>query len=143
VGAAASDQLDNQIIAETQAMVTSHGLPRGLGHIYVMFLPKHVESCFYPGATNTANNECTINHLPSAAHCAYHSAVTYNAIVYANMPFPIYSSPVGFTCCSDGRFPVIETPDRGTRCSPSYPHGFVSCPLGLLCNHWSAFGGRR
>ena len=38
-----------------------------------MFLPKHVESCFYPGSTTTASNSCTINHQPSAAYCAYHS----------------------------------------------------------------------
>jgi len=39
------------------------------------------------------------------------------------MPFPIYSSPVGFTCGSDARFPQIETPngdpDADTEVSPT------------------------
>ncbi len=42
---------DAQIIAETDSIVTARGLPRDYGHIYVMFLPKHVESCFFPGST--------------------------------------------------------------------------------------------
>jgi hypothetical protein len=114
---------DNQIIAETQALVTSHGLPRNLGHIYVMFLPKHVESCFFPGATNTSANQCTINNQPSAAFCAYHSNVSANGLIYANMPYPIYSSATGSTCGSDARFPVIEVPngnkDADTEVSPT------------------------
>jgi hypothetical protein len=46
-----------------------------------------------------------------------------NGNVYANMPFPIYQSPVGFTCGSDARFPAIETPngnaDADTEISPT------------------------
>jgi hypothetical protein len=64
---------DNQVTAEMDNVVTARGLPRDLGHIYVMFLPKHVESCFFAGSTTTASNFCTINHQPSAAYCAYHS----------------------------------------------------------------------
>jgi hypothetical protein len=92
---------DNQIIAETQKLVRSHELPKGLAHIYVMFLPKHVESCFFPGSTTTSANFCTINHQPSAAYCAYHSFApgsSGSGTVYANMPFPIYKSQTGFGC---------------------------------------------
>jgi hypothetical protein len=113
---------DNQVIAETNSIVSARNLPVDLGHIYVLYLPKHVESCFFAGSTATRNNFCTINYQLSAAYCAYHSMAP-NGNVYANMPFPIYQSPVGFTCGSDARFPAIETPngnpDADTEISPT------------------------
>lgn len=113
---------DAQVTAEIDRIINAKGLPRDLGHIYVMYLPKHVESCFFAGSTTTAANACTINYQPSAAYCAYHSQAA-SGTVYANMPYPIYQSPVGFTCGSDARFPVIETPngnaDADTEISPT------------------------
>ncbi|HYK27292.1 MAG TPA: hypothetical protein VEV61_04935 [Streptosporangiaceae bacterium] len=116
---------DAQVQAQTNSVVAAQKLPVNLSHIYVMFLPKHVESCFNPGTTTNAKNACTINHQPSAAFCAYHSQAG-NGTEYANMPFPIYLSPVGFTCGSNARiaFPgVIETPnnnpDADTEISPT------------------------
>ncbi len=113
---------DDQVIAETDRVVTARGLPRDLGHIYVLFLPKHVESCFFAGSTVSGGNFCTINHHKSAAYCAYHSQAPSSA-VYANMPFPIYQSNAGFTCSSDARFPTVQTPngdaDADTEVSPT------------------------
>ena len=113
---------DDQIISETNSEVASHGLPVDYAHIYVMFLPKHVESCFYPGSTTTSANACTINHQPSAAYCAYHSQAP-SGTIYANMPFPVYHSDTHYTCGSDSRFPTIETPngnaDADTEISPT------------------------
>src|SRR5215472_11415090 len=105
---------DAQVQAQTNSVVAAQKLPVNLSHIYVMFLPKHVEACISPGTTTNAKNACTINHQPSAAFCAYHSQAG-NGTEYANMPFPIYLSPVGFTCGSNARiaFPgVIETPNN-------------------------------
>ena len=83
--------IDNaQVIAETNGVVSSQSLPSDLGHLYVLFLPKHVESCFNPGATNTSANFCSLNHQLSAAYCAYHSQAP-TGTVYANMPFPAYT----------------------------------------------------
>jgi hypothetical protein len=101
---------DHQIIVETNSIVSALGLPVDRAHIYVMFLPKHVESCFFAGSTTTADNACTINHQPSAAYCAYHSKAGTGTI-YANMPFPIFASDAGFTCGSDARFPGIQSPN--------------------------------
>src|SRR5215470_17995969 len=105
---------DAQVQAQTNSVVAAQHLPVNLSHIYVMFLPKHVEACFNPGPTTNAKNGCTINYQPSTAFCAYHSQAP-NGLEYANMPFPIYLSPVGFTCGSNARiaFPgVIETPNN-------------------------------
>jgi hypothetical protein len=100
---------DAQVNAEASTVVTAHSLPKDLGHLYVVFLPQHVESCFKPGATNTSANQCTINHDPSAAYCAYHSNV--GNLVYANMPFPVYSSSTGFTCAGEGLGGGIQAPN--------------------------------
>ncbi len=102
---------DAQVQAETNSVVAAQGLPSNFSHIYVLYLPKHVESCFFAGTTTNAKNACTINFQPSAAFCAYHSFAP-NGTVYANMPFPIYLSATGFTCGTDVNFPgVIETPN--------------------------------
>jgi hypothetical protein len=102
---------DQQVIAETNRVIHAHHLAINLSHIYVLFLPKHVESCIFSGTTTTNANFCTINHQPSATYCAYHSMAPNHA-VYANMPFPIYHSPVGFTCGSDAKFPTVESPNH-------------------------------
>jgi hypothetical protein len=113
---------DDQVIAETERVVTAQRLPRDLGHIYVMFLPQHVESCFFAGGTTSGANFCTINHHKSATYCAYHSQ-TPSGAVYANMPFPVYHSGAGFTCSSDAVYPTVQTPngnaDADTEVSPT------------------------
>jgi hypothetical protein len=115
---------DAQLQAEIENVIAAGGLPHNLTHIYVIYLPKHVESCFLPGQTIDPSNGqfCTINHQPTAAYCAYHSADPASA-VYANLAYPIYASPVGFTCGSDARFPVVQSPngnpDADTEISPT------------------------
>jgi len=116
---------DAQVQAQTNSVVAAQHLPVNLSHIYVMFLPKHVEACFNPGLTSNAKNGCTINYEPSAAFCAYDSQAP-NGLEYANMPFPIYFSGAGFTCGSNARiaFPgVIQSPnnnpDGDTEISPT------------------------
>jgi hypothetical protein len=116
---------DAQVTAETDHMRATNGLPIDLAHIYVLFLPKHVESCFYGGPTAPGpRNACTINYEKTAAYCAYHNMAS-NGMVYANLPFPIYTSPVGYTCGSDARiaFQAIESPngdpDADTEISPT------------------------
>ena len=125
---------DAQVNGEAHAVATASGLPENLSHIYVIYLPKQVESCFNPGSsTSTAGGQaCTINYQPTAAYCAYHSFVmpgfsfsnTPFELVYANMPFPVYLSKTGFTCGTNKNFPgVIESPnnnpDADTVISPS------------------------
>jgi len=110
------------VIDETSNVVSARNLPVDLRHIYVMFVAKHVETCFFGGTTATVKNACTINHHPSAAYCAYHSQAP-NGMVYANLSYPIYDSATGFTCSSDAVFPVVQAPngnrDADTEVSPT------------------------
>jgi hypothetical protein len=106
---------DLQLQAEVDTVSAASSLPHGLSHIYVLYLPKAVESCFLPGETTSVGpgQFCTINHQPTAAYCAYHSEDPARA-VYANLAYPIYQSPVGFTCGSDALeagFGVVESPN--------------------------------
>ena len=104
---------DDQAIAEVNRLITANNLPRDLGHMYLLFLPKHAESCFYAG--NPSNQACTINPSPSAAYCAYHSSFDPNGTsIYAMMPFPVYNSPVGYSCTDetiDGVNHTIQAPN--------------------------------
>ncbi|MBV9449807.1 MAG: hypothetical protein JO345_28340 [Streptosporangiaceae bacterium] len=102
---------DAQLQSQVNSVTSAHGLPRNLSHIYVLLLPKAVESCFNAGSTTTSANQCTINHNPSAAFCAYHSEDSASAI-YANMPFPVYESSTGFTCGTEANFGVVESPNN-------------------------------
>lgn len=100
---------DAQVQAETASIVKANGLPVNLSHIYVLFIPKHVETCFNPGSTTSRGHgingqACTVNHskLPGG-FCAYHTMAP-NRMVYANLSYPIYHSPLQtalFTCGSD------------------------------------------
>jgi hypothetical protein len=101
---------DNQLTAEIDSVTAARHLPHNLSNIYVVYLPKQVETCFFAGSTATNANACTINHEPSTAYCAYHSTDA-NSAVYANLSYPIYASSTGFTCGSDARFPVVESPN--------------------------------
>ena len=104
---------DAQITAEIDRVTAATGLPHNLSHIYVIYLPKHVESCILPGqTTSTANGQaCTINYQPTGLYCAYHGEDSTNAI-YANMPYPIYGSATGFTCSSEAIFGVTQSPNN-------------------------------
>ena len=115
---------DAQVSAETARVVKAGNLPVNMSHIYVLFVPKHVETCFLGGSTGSVKRgfqACTINHEHTAGYCAYH--FISGQMVYANLSYPIYDSPVGFTCSSDARYPVVQTPngnaDADTEVSPT------------------------
>jgi hypothetical protein len=106
---------DAQVQAETASVVKANNLPVNFSHIYVLFVPKHVETCFSSGNTSSLKKgfqACTINHEKTAAYCAYHF-ITPGHMIYANLSYPIYHSPVGFTCGSDARiaFGTVQSPN--------------------------------
>ncbi len=112
---------DAAVTGEIQRLIdASHGrlAQNDYTHIYVLYTPKHVESCFNPGdTTSTAGGQaCTINYEPTAAYCAYHSMMGNNwpafGTIYANMPYPVLHSPVGFTCGSDAGGHTLQAPNH-------------------------------
>jgi len=91
---------DAQIETEISSVLSAHGLPSDLSHIYLIFLPKAVESCFTT-QDNTSGGQCSLSQQ-GGAFCGYHSFLGSGA-VYADMPYPISDNPVtGGTCSSDG-----------------------------------------
>lgn len=92
---------DAQLTAETGNVLTANRLPSDLGHIYLVFLPRGVESC--EGPDGSASQACTLNWTPTSAYCAYHSSFgPGGSSIYGAMPFPVYASPTGGSCGSDG-----------------------------------------
>ncbi|HET9684420.1 MAG TPA: hypothetical protein VFP15_09975, partial [Gemmatimonadaceae bacterium] len=100
---------DAQVDAETAGIVKANKLPVSLSNIYILFIPKHVETCFNPGSTTSRGHgafsqACTINNsMVPGGYCAYHT-MDANRMVYANLSYPIYHSPLQtalFTCGSD------------------------------------------
>jgi hypothetical protein len=73
--------------AQLKTLVTSDHLVVNSAHIYMVFFPPGVETCF----TSNGVTSCSSN-----VYCGYHSSFSYNGpLIYANMPYPNLSS------CSD------------------------------------------
>jgi hypothetical protein len=100
---------DAQLQAEINRLITLKGLTSDFGHMYSIFTPKRVESCF-----ESTGQHCTINSSPSAAFCAYHGSFGSSSTptVYANMPFPIYQSATGFSCTNENLGGGIQSPNN-------------------------------
>jgi len=106
-----------------QAELTAKGLTSDLNHLYLIFLPKGVESCF--NTTNaTGGGECSISAETSStvpAFCGYHSAfgtTSLTPLIYAVLPYAVVDSPTsGYTCSSNyaqlqgGTFVGDQTPN--------------------------------
>ena len=103
---------DAQVTGETDRIVAALGMPVDYGHIYVMYLPKHVESCSKAGSTGRTGT-VQINHQPSALYCAYHSQD--RATPSTRTCLPHLHSQVGFTCGSDASFPDVQSPNGDHR----------------------------
>ncbi len=84
---------DDQLQAEIDSFVGSHGNQRGLTNIYFLFLPNGVGNCF-----DNANHAC-FDH----EYCAYHS--NFNSpggqTIYTNESF----APVDPAGCGTGNYP--------------------------------------
>ncbi|HET6876970.1 MAG TPA: IPT/TIG domain-containing protein [Jatrophihabitans sp.] len=107
---------DDQVSAEVRHVVRTKSMSRDLGHMYVVFTPKGVESCFYSDAqAKHGGNECTVNASGSgtSAYCAYHSYVPSRPNeIYAEMPFPIYDvGPAADSCGSETTLGAVESPN--------------------------------
>jgi uncharacterized repeat protein (TIGR02543 family) len=91
-----------QIETEISSVLSAHSLPSDLNHLYLMYLPKGVESCLAT-ANNTGGGSCTLSSQ-GGAFCGYHSyfASGLSDTVYADLPYAIADSPSLETCSSDG-----------------------------------------
>lgn len=103
---------DAQLQAELTNELTTGKLSNDVHHLYMLFLPKGVETCF-TSANGAASGNCSPNH-PGVKYsfCGYHGAVALNTSVYAVMPYAVTGGQTGASCSSmyvkffDGTTPV-------------------------------------
>ncbi|HLI43054.1 MAG TPA: hypothetical protein VKU92_01115, partial [Acidimicrobiales bacterium] len=71
---------DAQLQSELSTLASSDGLTVDDSHIYMVFFPPNVETCF-----DSAGSQCSTN-----VYCGYHSAFSSGTspLIYANMPYP-------------------------------------------------------
>ena len=84
---------DAQIQTELGSVLSADGLTSDLNHLYLVFLPKGVESCF--GTENDSQGgECTISaeggHSAATTVCSVRPS---SPTVYADLPYAIEDSP--------------------------------------------------
>jgi len=106
---------DAQITSELSSVLSANGLTADTNHLYVVYLPKGVESCFST-LNDGQGGQCTIS-ANGGAFCGYHSYS--GSMLYADLPYAIEDNPVnGATCSSDGG--VVQ---GGTHLSNEAPNG--------------------
>lgn len=91
---------NTQLTTELATVLATRGLPTDLNHLYLVFLPKGVESCL--GTNNDGQGgTCTLS-TAGGAFCGYHSDVLVNSgtILYADLPYAVVDNPVNSETCS-------------------------------------------
>ena len=87
---------DVQVMAEVEAVRAQRGLPDDAGHLYPVFLPKGLESCFTT-KNGAHGGDCSLNASANPSqYCAYHSSVAQSGgAVYTVEPFPTRTTGSG------------------------------------------------
>ena len=116
---------DAQIRAELDSFISDHGLPRGLGQLYFVFLPEGFDTCYSAG-------ECAYTRF-----CAYHSSFGSGSgtTLYANQPWDDFvPSGFGGRVCGDEDSPNGYTAADHEISTISHEHNeAITDPLG---NAW-------
>ena len=110
---------DAQLQSELSAVMSAHSLTADLANLYVIMLPKAVESCF-SSLDGAQRGSCTSPWDPRG-FCGYHSFFNGPAApIYADVPFPSYDAPgAPFSCA--GTDPLnalqsaVEAPNGGNQ----------------------------
>jgi hypothetical protein len=76
---------------DIQNRLTAHSFTIDFNHLYLVFLPKGVESCF-TALNNTQGGTCTLSNGGHGSFCGYHSwtvAPDPPNLIYADLPYAI------------------------------------------------------
>ncbi|HWA52940.1 MAG TPA: PKD domain-containing protein [Solirubrobacterales bacterium] len=116
---------DAQIRTELDSFISGHGLPRGLGQLYFVFLPEGYDTCYSAGL-------CAYTTF-----CAYHSSFGSGSgtTLYANQPWDDFvPSGFGGPVCGDEDSPNGYTAADHEISTISHEHNeAITDPLG---NAW-------
>ena len=106
---------DSQLQHEISHVISTHGLPTGLGTVYFLFTPKAVGSCY--------GSSCAYSYF-----CAYHSWIGSGntATLYANMPYAAYVP----SRCGSGQSPNGNDADSTINVTSHEHNESITDPLG-------------
>ena len=122
---------DTVIQTEVARVISTQSLPIDRAHLYPIFLPKGVESCFDHN-DGALLGTCTANYKGTSGYCAYHSSIAGSPTLYAVMPYPVWDSPTGLVCNGSDQFPNANP--AGDVIVSSYSHEVaeaISDPFGV------------
>ncbi len=121
---------DAQMETELNALITSHGLPRGLGTIYYIFTPSGVATCFDNTSRDCSSGGKTFDY------CAYHSSFGSGSgtTLYAVMPYADVSG------CQTGQYPNSNPADQTLNVTSHEDIEAITDPLG---NAWYDSSGEE
>ena len=93
---------DAQLTAEIQHAISVNGWSASATNMFFIFTPRGVQSCF------DDFGDCSYN-----VYCAYHSNVGNGsgALIYANMPYPKFSTDPDLDVCDVGQHPNGDLAD--------------------------------
>jgi hypothetical protein len=91
-----------QELAALHSYIKSHGLPTGLGAVYVIFTPDTVVNCMADGS------ECSDND-----YCSFHSfsGKGSSTILYIEIPFTLLDDASDAKSCQDDGSGVVQSPN--------------------------------
>ncbi|HLX89393.1 MAG TPA: PKD domain-containing protein [Acidimicrobiales bacterium] len=100
---------DAQLQTELTTYLSANGMASTLTRLYLIMLPKGVESCFNSGSGTGSG--CSTPWV-GTGFCGYHSSLSGpNPPVYADLPFPSYGAPGAPFTCAGTVGGVVESPN--------------------------------
>ena len=87
-----------QILTELTSELSALHLTGDVHHLYMIFLPEGVETCF-TSVNGTSGGQCSLN-ATTAGFCGYHTATTVGGTVLAVLPYAITGGATNYACSS-------------------------------------------
>jgi hypothetical protein len=127
---------DSQEVSELSAFVAAHGLPTGLGAVYVVLTPDSVVTCM-DGSTECSNN----------AYCSFHSFAGSgpSTLLYIDIPFTLFNNASNAKSCQEDGSSVLQAPNAdpgfGDVALKALSHEEMETITDPLLNAWYSSSG--
>jgi hypothetical protein len=127
---------DSQEVSELGAFVTAHGLPTGLGAVYLVLTPDTVVTCM-DGGDSCSNN----------SYCSFHSFAGSgpSTLLYIDIPFTLLNDASNAKSCQEDGSSLVQAPNGdpgfGDVALKSISHEELETISDPLLNAWYSASG--